>query len=63
MSCVLSNRIILNVREANKNIDKVATAPYQITIEEDGTRTTVSDFEMTQLRSLRSQRERKFSVL
>lgn len=63
MSCVLANRIILNVRAANQALDNIPSAPYQVTIEENGTRTNISDVEMAQLRSLRSQRERKFSVL
>ncbi|KAF9447562.1 hypothetical protein P691DRAFT_706549 [Macrolepiota fuliginosa MF-IS2] len=63
MSCVLSNRVILNVRDANRSIVRGVMVPYQITIDEDGTRTTVSEMEMAQLRSLRSQPERKFNVI
>jgi len=62
MSCVLANRIILNVRDANRSAVGTVTVPYQIMIDENGTRTTVSEMEMAQLRSLRSQPERKFSV-
>ncbi|KAF5349146.1 hypothetical protein D9756_009477 [Leucocoprinus leucothites] len=63
MSCVLTNRIILNVREANKKVNRLSVTAYQVTIGEDGSRTTLSDVEMAQLRSLRPQRERKYSVL
>lgn len=62
MSCVLANRIILNVRAANKKTNLPA-APYRVTIEEDGSRGTLSDIEMAQLRSLGSQRGPKFSLI
>jgi len=63
MSCVLANRIILNVRAANKKARNLPTAPYQVTIEEDGSRNTLSDIEMAQLRSLGSQRGPRFGLM
>lgn len=56
MSCVLTNRIILNVREANKEMNRLSTPACQVTIGDDGSRTTLSDAGLTQLRSLRAQR-------
>lgn len=63
MSCVLANRIILNVRAANKKARNLPAPPYQVTIEEDGSRNTLSDIEMAQLRSLGSQRGPKFNLI
>ena len=56
MSCVLTNRIILNVREANKEMNRLSIPACQVTIGDDGSRTTLSDAGLTQLRSLRAQR-------
>jgi hypothetical protein len=63
MSCVLTNRIILNVREVNKTMNRVSSTPYQVIIGEDGSRTTLNDVEMAQLRALRSQPQRIFGIL
>ncbi|EKM76900.1 hypothetical protein AGABI1DRAFT_93821 [Agaricus bisporus var. burnettii JB137-S8] len=63
MSCVLANRVILNVREANQSLEEPEIHSIQVMIDENGVRTQFSDIEMAGLRSLRSQTERKFSVM
>ncbi|KAF7761954.1 hypothetical protein Agabi119p4_9946 [Agaricus bisporus var. burnettii] len=63
MSCVLANRVVLNVREANQSLEEPEIHSIQVMIDENGVRTQFSDIEMAGLRSLRSQTERKFSVM
>jgi hypothetical protein len=51
MSCVLANRVVLNVREANRSLEEADT--FQVFIEENGIRTHLSDVELAGLRSLK----------